>query len=1293
MSPHGRLWQCTQARWFGKLDLMTNSSSSLPPEDLALLNLLRKSLHRGRATAMIGAGFSANANKARPSAPTFPLWRGLASLMVQELSEMSPGLTLDSDASIIAQHYRVEFGRNRLHQFLIENLPDDSYRPGDLHKRLLDLPWRDVFTTNYDTLLERSRTLAYRRRYDLVQTAADIARCGSPRIVKLNGSFPSHTPFVITEEDFLRYPTDFAPFVNTVQQALMESDLCMIGFSGEDPNFKAWTHWVRMNLGEHARPVNLIGVLDATAHQRTFYAGRNIRILDLGRVFPKTESPRDDDRHRHAMSWLLYQLSINPERGWAGRWPFSPPAPSIPSDLRPLGCIDSPKAESGERKPTDALANMQEHYPGWWICPHYNRTEFVRCFQQLKGVFDNEDSLLPLEKLRYWCTIIWYDEKCILSWNEAAMKALVRALESVNIMPAVHAEWPGSDIHDLVHTENSEPVGVAVNRWVRLALWVANKSIEAGDLAQAKVWLARAEEANSGAGKWADSINMMKWRCAALDFAFREMEKTMEQWGARDDFEWAVRRALVFLEMGLFETARMALLAVLDDIRQAYQTTDGFRIDWASLEAVVVFAVVLAGRGNPKGVDATALSWRQVELAEQNFSMVTEIKKYAAHFESIRRASTTEIYAHDIGRVLTSTRYGAAAESVSAHDFVVMLDRSGLLFAQGETLRDADDAVMEALEDLAITYPRYVLSCLSRIATYDFSFDDRLERIFSRSMLLRLSDDAIDEMSGMCIARGRDLLLACRTASRSRDPNYALHPLQMRMLRCCIGFLSVASVRMKEDVMDDAFDMLLACYREIAKWDESDYLRAVSKGLSRCVEMAPVSLFSRFVNDLASLDIDSGDDYRNREPMWFFQSSDIIETVAHSFCEQEEAARIIRESLHSDDVGRRTRAVVRWSKLFRLGYFGPDHALRSEVAVASWIDGAIEQSWRASLGENVDDVLESWMRREAGRIGPVFSREVSGTGGGRIHIDMSSIRDMEKYLDELATLGRENWFPALGLCEDVGERMNEWLASEGEMLERSQSRNSGLADLDGLVRSVYAYWRDFLLPSTIRSRSSKLDTCAQRLSESLAKWGMFVSMPLCVAHGWSAESDLQDGVARLIYSKSKRGLESQSGYACLEGWARCLINGWVTLRPNARLFELWGSQLRLRSGGLSKALDAAVFFAKNDSETMPLLESSLVDAALEGSRLFHVDTRSLQFSSLEEKKEYDSQVRYCDLLMALAESSRWSRHPGVLQRMESWRKEGMLPEVMRRFEWWDVFRAQKQHEREADEHPEETRPD
>ena len=112
----------------------------------------------------------------------------------------------------IASEYEAAFKRQKLESFLRSHVPDSGHQPGPIHDLLLQLPWRDVFTTNYDTLLERTEVTG--RAYQPVTTVEDLTSAVPPRIIKLHGTLPSQAPFIITEEDYRTYPRRFASFVN-----------------------------------------------------------------------------------------------------------------------------------------------------------------------------------------------------------------------------------------------------------------------------------------------------------------------------------------------------------------------------------------------------------------------------------------------------------------------------------------------------------------------------------------------------------------------------------------------------------------------------------------------------------------------------------------------------------------------------------------------------------------------------------------------------------------------------------------------------------------------------------------------------------------------------------------------------------------------------------------------------------------------------------------------------------------------------------------------------------------------
>ncbi len=333
------------------VELATNDLMSVADfKDQNHVEKIRQRLWSGRehgqAAVMVGAGFSLNARKISALAPRFTLWRELAEKMYDELypppvptspESLERRLRATSGLGVlrVAEEYKVAFGRERLDDLILRSVPDNFYEPGLLHHLILRLPWGDIFTTNYDTLLERARVGVHERRYDLVQTAADIPGRAKPRIVKLHGSFPSHRPFIFTEEDYRTYPTDFPIFVNFVQQAMMENVFCLIGFSGDDPNFLKWIGWVRDNLGCSQPYIYLCGLLNLSPSERLVYYEKRIVPVDLSPLISPAECPDSYLRHARSIEWFLRNLEHGAPPSII-RWPdvtepiFDDPSAGVP---------------------------------------------------------------------------------------------------------------------------------------------------------------------------------------------------------------------------------------------------------------------------------------------------------------------------------------------------------------------------------------------------------------------------------------------------------------------------------------------------------------------------------------------------------------------------------------------------------------------------------------------------------------------------------------------------------------------------------------------------------------------------------------------------------------------------------------------------------------------------------------------------------------------------------------------------------------------------------------------------
>ena len=134
--------------------------------DQSPINRVTDALHQrsgNGASVMVGSGFSRSAQRVNLSAKEMPTWQDLIDHFHRALypedgtSSQGNNRRPAADNVRFAQEYEAAFGRSDLHDALRRLVPDTEYSPGIEHRRLLKLPWRDIYTTNWDTLLERTQ--------------------------------------------------------------------------------------------------------------------------------------------------------------------------------------------------------------------------------------------------------------------------------------------------------------------------------------------------------------------------------------------------------------------------------------------------------------------------------------------------------------------------------------------------------------------------------------------------------------------------------------------------------------------------------------------------------------------------------------------------------------------------------------------------------------------------------------------------------------------------------------------------------------------------------------------------------------------------------------------------------------------------------------------------------------------------------------------------------------------------------------------------------------------------------
>ena len=339
------------------------------------LEHIRRFVFTGQASVMFGAGFSKNGKTTDKAG--MKDWNELAKIFYKKLYCQEP---TDSDLKFVspirlASMIEATFGKKVLDELIENTLSPSNLKPSYLHEALLSVPWHDVFTTNYDTLLENSSAAS---SYTLVENKESLLYSVSPRIIKLHGSFRHTHPYIITEEDYRTYPKLHPEMVNTVRQALVENLFCLIGFSGNDPNFLSWLGWLRDVMGNNQTPVYMIAY-DKNIHisNISLLNQLNINVINLDGCLKNGETFCDI---QEALDFFLtYLVDDKTETDSDSKKPKETKSSKFEAS-KILHDVWNKKNEKDFavtlKKCSEELENIRKKYPDWIVVPHAYYVDF-----------------------------------------------------------------------------------------------------------------------------------------------------------------------------------------------------------------------------------------------------------------------------------------------------------------------------------------------------------------------------------------------------------------------------------------------------------------------------------------------------------------------------------------------------------------------------------------------------------------------------------------------------------------------------------------------------------------------------------------------------------------------------------------------------------------------------------------------------------------------------------------------------------------------------------------------------
>lgn len=1030
------------------------------------LDYISRFLSQGKAVVVIGAGFSRNAQPKRRrdgemvSSVKMPDWEELVRRMTEELYPGDPAgqqRCLGLGYLQVAQRYESRWKRPALNELIKKMLAESQVEPGVLHRELFGLPWADVLTFNYDNLLEDAAQDYSSGKYTTIYSQENLLNASRPRIIKLHGSLPNG-PFVITEEDFRTYDQDYVAFVNTARQLMIENTLVLVGFSGNDPNFKVIHGWVRDLYKKHLNRVFLCHVNEFTSSEaRHFHETYQIELLNLAELLPSSAMVE----HAECLSKFFNELqklgaakvveiASTKEPKASEKLEMSVPLPMLTMPQWP-GEVPWHFIAPHELKGQSAAGHIQindllsewrrqlESYPGWLVAPLDIRkqisqyTDFWPNFlaaKMAKGTVPLDVELVILQQLDWrWNVSL---EIIPYSWAEWVAAAVRRAGDG-KALPE-HSRRALRDLRLLllqIHREDMNEVD--------FTLILETFQTERENDTQLDTWLLHEE-----------------CLLAFYSLDFDRFEHALKKFvsvttpGARQ----ALRIIGWLAEQGKIDgVKKLADIVVKDIVRQVDETPEDIRK--LSLEGwALLFHQITHQMSMPDlaaGVPDYRNRWRELKrVGCAPWDRIEELRDAIA-LATRRAPQKSERVGFDPGtstRTISLAPEGMSQEEILAFQFLRLFDEVGLPHHPGILNMGGPTMVKAAQMLMPIAFKRAVAT---RIRNTDKTLLDEM----GRGAVLRLREQDADWLISLCL-RGLAQMLprlpenlgALRSHYAGRGAPY-LWDLASRL-----------TLRMTNIQLEQFFNLLCQFHEHPGIQAEFTIWQAWGEALRRVLFSGSQDQLAAWLPVLARIPFGPSANGSNpwiTLPFEPFTAVDRAQVFDHhiGFTLEEENLKSWLDGLRSPQAGRRCAAFKRLSYLSQTSAWNPawSEALEQALWTHKNSDGLpacnlgpsrVFLSLPEGISENARKLLKARLLRDAiPSVREITSDGTTKYSGGRA----------EHYLQELVMLASWPWQPpeerAFGITWETAEAaqilnraLEWWDANQRSILEELQNGKS-----------------------------------------------------------------------------------------------------------------------------------------------------------------------------------------------------------------------------------------------------------
>jgi len=201
--------------------------------------------------------------------------------LIRELAREFEGEISDAPDEDIVQYYCDENGRRELVSQLRDTLNTFQVQPTVAHNALVKLPVEQIFTTNYDNLLEKALE-QNQRQFNVVVENEEVGfiEKGNPQLFKLHGDLTRPKSVVLTNQDHALYFEDHKPLVTMFTVTLQTKIVLFVGYSAKDTHFRELLYRVRSETRGLSRNAFII-LFNANKIVARQFEHQKIRVINL----------------------------------------------------------------------------------------------------------------------------------------------------------------------------------------------------------------------------------------------------------------------------------------------------------------------------------------------------------------------------------------------------------------------------------------------------------------------------------------------------------------------------------------------------------------------------------------------------------------------------------------------------------------------------------------------------------------------------------------------------------------------------------------------------------------------------------------------------------------------------------------------------------------------------------------------------------------------------------------------------------------------------------------------------